>query len=824
MDPEKASVWGSFKQKTKPLLQNFSIRRKGFSKKVDLRKRHVLDHRMSVSVPDMVHVGSSPQDGRACLDALDPAVAFFSNSSTLLGTSLLDNCSTPKDMMMQEKRRTWAAEELVHTEICVTETEEVTYTSVSDVRVESYESCSADVQPQGEELSPETAVEKPEPDKNESIDLESSQFFEDRPLYDESGDSLGSLPSSTAMYLLSVHLKNGRNLVVRDRSGTSDPYVKFKMDGKTIYKSKIVYKNLNPLWDEQFVVPVKDLNKKLYIKVYDRDLTTDDFMGSAVLSLSDLQMNRTVESTLKLDDPNSLEEDMGVVVLDVSLSLKQGDVKRNGYTNGSWFLCITIIGPRKKGDHISVARLTLENFAGSPPCSSEPQLKWTSRRKRNSLKSSFLHSVRLSDSLRKSQLWNGVVGITLLEGKGLHEEGIAETYTRFKLGDQKYKSKSLCKSANPQWREKFDFHYFSDRVTMLEIEVWGKDTKRHEYCYGICKVDLTTLPHEQKNRLELPLENSQGSVLVLVTVNACTEVSISDLYACPLEDPTEREQMVQRYCLKNSLQDLKDIGFLQVKVMKATDLLAADFGGKSDPFCMLELNNDRLQTHTVYKNLNPEWNKVFTFSVKDIHDVLEVTVFDEDGDKSPDFLGKVAIPLLSIRNGQQMAYVLKNKDLGTVSKGIIYLEMDVIFNPEYMDLNDDDDDEDEKESEKKGLIEKIHMVQDIVVTVQNVLEAIASFGERIKNTFNWTVPFLSTLACLVLAAATMLLYFIPLRYIILIWGINKFTKKLRNPDAINNNELLDFLSRVPSDVQKVQYRELKPYSSHSPIRKKRIAT
>lgn len=35
-------------------------------------------------------------------------------------------------------------------------------------------------------------------------------------------------------------------------------------------------------------------------------------------------------------------------------------------------------------------------------------------------------------------------------------------------------------------------------------------------------------------------------------------------------------------------------------------------------------------------------------------------------------------------------------------------------------------------------------------------------------------------------------------------GINKFTKKLRNPYAIDNNELLDFLSRVPSDVQKVR--------------------
>lgn len=41
----------------------------------------------------------------------------------------------------------------------------------------------------------------------------------------------------------------------------------------------------------------------------------------------------------------------------------------------------------------------------------------------------------------------------------------------------------------------------------------------------------------------------------------------------------------------------------------------------------------------------------------------------------------------------------------------------------------------------------------------------------------------------------------------LVWtfvlGINKFTKKLRNPYSIDNNEVLDFLSRVPSDVQKV---------------------
>lgn len=36
-------------------------------------------------------------------------------------------------------------------------------------------------------------------------------------------------------------------------------------------------------------------------------------------------------------------------------------------------------------------------------------------------------------------------------------------------------------------------------------------------------------------------------------------------------------------------------------------------------------------------------------------------------------------------------------------------------------------------------------------------------------------------------------------------GINKFTKKLRNPYAIDHSEILDFLKRVPSDVQKVRF-------------------
>uniref|UniRef100_A0A7N4P923 Multiple C2 and transmembrane domain-containing protein 2 n=1 Tax=Sarcophilus harrisii TaxID=9305 RepID=A0A7N4P923_SARHA len=858
MDLDKPSVWGSLKQRTRPLLLNLSKKKvkKNSDRTLNLRESCRLDRRLSLSVPDILEAGALAQDGHS----YSGHQASFTSVPHGLSTAGMSLKNSSNSLKQSEEDSEWIQEEVAHYGVAETVSENM-YASVLEERRASSDGIFEVLQKTN--LAGDIVEEAENPIGSSDLDTSmTSQLFEEQSTLEEAGDCLSNLPSPFA-YLLTIHLKEGRNLVIRDRCGTSDPYVKFKLNGKTLYKSKVIYKNLNPVWDEIVILPIQSLDQKLRVKVYDRDLTTSDFMGSAFVVLSDLELNRTTEHILKLEDPNSLEEDMGVIVLNLNLVVKQGDFKRN---------------------------------------------RWSNRKRLSASKSSLIRNLRLSESLKKNQLWNGIISITLLEGKNISGGSITEIFVQLKLGDQKYKSKTLCKSANPQWREQFDFHYFSDRMGILDIEVWGKDYKKHEERLGTCKVDIAALPLKQDNCLELPLENRLGSLLMLITLTPCSGVSVSDLCVCPLADPSERKQISQRFCLWNSLKDMKDVGILQVKVLKALDLLAADFSGKSDPFCLLELGNDRLQTHTVYKNLNPEWNKVFTFPIKDIHDVLEVTVFDEDGDKPPDFLGKVAIPLLSIRDGQQSCYVLKNKDLEQASKGVIYLEMDVIYNPVKASIRtfmprekrfvedsrklskkilsrdvdrvkkitmaiwntvqflkscfqwestlrsiiafvvflvtvwnfdlymiplgllllfvynfirpmkgkvssvqesqegtdiDDDYDEDDKESEKKGFIERIYMVQDIITTVQNVLEEMASFGERIKNTFNWTVPFLSGLACLALAAATITLYFIPLRYIILIWGINKFTKKLRNPYAIDNNELLDFLSRVPSDVQKV---------------------
>ncbi|XP_072592874.1 multiple C2 and transmembrane domain-containing protein 1 isoform X21 [Vulpes vulpes] len=454
------------------------------------------------------------------------------------------------------------------------------------------------------------------------------------------GTSNADVPlADPGMYQLDITLRRGQSLAARDRGGTSDPYVKFKIGGKEVFRSKIIHKNLNPVWEEKACILVEHLREPLYIKVFDYDFgLQDDFMGSAFLDLTQLELNRPTDVTLTLKDPHYPDHYLGIILLSVILTPKEGE-------------------------HRDVTMLMRKSWKRSSKFQTQ--------------------SLRLSDVHRKSQLWRGIVSITLIEGrdlKAMDSNGLSDPYVKFRLGHQKYKSKIMPKTLNPQWREQFDFHLYEERGGIIDITAWDKDAGKRDDFIGRCQVDLSALSREQTHKLELQLEEGEGHLVLLVTLTASATVSISDLSVNSLEDQKEREEILRRYSPLRIFHNLKDVGFLQVKVIRAEGLMVADVTGKSDPFCVVELNNDRLLTHTVYKNLNPEWNKIFTFNIKDIHSVLEVTVYDEDRDRSADFLGKVAIPLLSIQNGEQKAYVLKNKQLTGPTKGVIYLEIDVIFN------------------------------------------------------------------------------------------------------------------------------------------------
>lgn len=74
--------------------------------------------------------------------------------------------------------------------------------------------------------------------------------------------------------------------------GTSDPYVKFKIGGKMLYKTKTIYKNLNPQWNETFNLLIEDIFRPVHMEVFDYDRGRfDDPMGTADIDLSVIDIN-----------------------------------------------------------------------------------------------------------------------------------------------------------------------------------------------------------------------------------------------------------------------------------------------------------------------------------------------------------------------------------------------------------------------------------------------------------------------------------------------------------------------------------------------------
>eukprot|EP00118_Oscarella_pearsei_P004563 m.19761 g.19761 ORF g.19761 m.19761 type:complete len:916 (+) comp27899_c0_seq1:156-2903(+) len=723
-------------------------------------------------------------------------------------------------------------------------------------------------------------------------------------------------PRTGQHYEMTVLLIGGRSLAIRDRSGKSDPYVKMKM-GKQRKKSSTIHKNLNPNWNEDFTFFVSDVDDPLKVKVYDYDFgLRDDFMGSAWIDLSDLEVGIPNDLEIPLEDEDVTDEELGYLRMSITLT----PLGKEG-------------APRALSRPSSVCEI--------------------GHKKLKRVKSGDFHAL---SKRHKSQLWKGVLNVVLLNGKHLpamDDNGFSDPYCKFRLGHEKYKSKVISKTLNPEWKEQFDLHIFDGQKQLLEIEVWDRDYGAKDDFIGRCKVDVEELDPDKTHHKTLDLSSS-GKITLMLTVSGTTEALAEE--ETDLFNEDEKKKLTRIYGPLRTLRGLSDIGHLRVKVIKAIGLQAADYGGTSDPFAVLELGNARVRTQTVYKTLDPEWGKVFSMKIKDIHSVLEITIFDEDRHRN-EFLGRAVIPLLSVLPGEKRWYQLKDRKLKGTVKGQLQLEMDLVYNPirasirtfnpreenmlaeeekfkrqvltrniqrvanivrsimafwgwvqslwewrnpsrsflsfvvflvtvyffdwwmpfvlliliflyqyfvtgkhkkfviapgslssvaEYStdqhghteqesDSDSDEESDSKPKDEKKSLKQKYQAILDVCLNVQTITDWIACLGERIKkypevsslskktygflSTFTWTIPFQSFLAIFVLTVVAILFALVPPRYVVLVWGINKFTKHLRKPNFIPNNELLDFLSRLPSDTEISQWGGQK--SSHSKKRAKR---
>jgi len=117
-------------------------------------------------------------------------------------------------------------------------------------------------------------------------------------------------------------------------------------------------------------------------------------------------------------------------------------------------------------------------------------------------------------------------------------------------------------------------------------------------------------------------------------------------------------------------------------------------------------------------------------------------------------------------------------------------------------LEEEDEEEDNLDGgslkeERKSLKQSLDTLQNTLLEFQEGCGLVASYLERISNMAHFEEAFLTGLFCFILILASLILGTLGLRTVLLLWGVNKFTKKLREADPIPTNEIDNLLSRVP---------------------------
>ncbi|KAF2111010.1 hypothetical protein BDV96DRAFT_583272 [Lophiotrema nucula] len=102
---------------------------------------------------------------------------------------------------------------------------------------------------------------------------------------------------------LRVDVLDAADLPAADRNGYSDPYCKFIMNDKDVFKTKTQKKTLHPAWNEYFELPVRSRTAANFqVKVFDWDFGDKaDFLGAAHINLEILEPFQQQEVTLGLD-------------------------------------------------------------------------------------------------------------------------------------------------------------------------------------------------------------------------------------------------------------------------------------------------------------------------------------------------------------------------------------------------------------------------------------------------------------------------------------------------------------------------------------------
>lgn len=181
--------------------------------------------------------------------------------------------------------------------------------------------------------------------------------------------------------------------------------------------------------------------------------------------------------------------------------------------------------------------------------------------------------------------------ITVMEGRdlvGRDKFGKSDSYIKLQYGKALVRTRTVLRESNPAWNQKFEFDEIGGGE-YLKIRCYRQDMFSDD-SIGSARVNLEGLVEGSLKDVWVPLEkvNSGEVRLLIVAVK-------NDAFGRSKSDGGEGS------------------GLIELSLIEAKDLVAADLRGTSDPYVRVLYGTIKKRTKVIHKTLNPQWNQTLEF-------------------------------------------------------------------------------------------------------------------------------------------------------------------------------------------------------------------
>ncbi|XP_010264022.1 PREDICTED: extended synaptotagmin-1-like isoform X2 [Nelumbo nucifera] len=184
------------------------------------------------------------------------------------------------------------------------------------------------------------------------------------------------------------------------------------------------------------------------------------------------------------------------------------------------------------------------------------------------------------------------LNIIVVEGNNLigkDKSGKCSPYVKLQYGKVFHRTRTIHHPMNPIWNHKFEFDEIGNGE-YLKIKCYSEGPFGYDNI-GTARVNLEGLVEGSLRDVWIPLEKAKSGELRL------------QIEAVRNDD----------YDRSRSVMAGLGNGWIELVLIEARDLIAADLRGTSDPYVKIQYGSLKKRTKVIYKTLSPQWNQTLKF-------------------------------------------------------------------------------------------------------------------------------------------------------------------------------------------------------------------